>query len=350
MNKSRNYGIEFLRLILMFMICVLHVLGRGGLLVGSENLPFKNSVFWAMEIFAFCAVDGFAIISGYVAVNKKKKYERIVDIWFQTFFYSFVVTIILMFAGIGSNLGIVDVIKCALPITFNKFWYITAYFALFFAMPIFNMFIDKLSVNSAKMMFLITIFIYSIIGNIDDCFQTSFGYSAIWLMILYCIGLLVKKIRLFENKSSLFLIFVWFICLFSTWFIKVYTGIGRLINYTSPTILFSGIIMVILFSRLKLKGNFISKISSLTLGIYLLQLNPIIWDYIIKDAFLFVVSKNIFIGVVYVLLFALLIFICGLIVEWFRSIIAKKIGLSSLSKKIVNWFNVMLVKLIILLD
>lgn len=29
MEKQRNYGIDLLRLVLMLMVCLLHVLGRG---------------------------------------------------------------------------------------------------------------------------------------------------------------------------------------------------------------------------------------------------------------------------------------------------------------------------------
>ena len=75
MSKSHNYGIDLLRLVLMFMVCVLHVLGQGGVLDASSSFLIKNKIFWAMEILSYCAVDSFAIISGYMATNKPKKYK-----------------------------------------------------------------------------------------------------------------------------------------------------------------------------------------------------------------------------------------------------------------------------------
>lgn len=36
MKTERNYGIELLRLCLMFMVCLLHVLGQGGILEASK--------------------------------------------------------------------------------------------------------------------------------------------------------------------------------------------------------------------------------------------------------------------------------------------------------------------------
>ena len=32
MSKERNYGIDFLRLVFMYMVCILHTLGQGGVL------------------------------------------------------------------------------------------------------------------------------------------------------------------------------------------------------------------------------------------------------------------------------------------------------------------------------
>ena len=35
MSKERNYGIDLLRVVLMYMVCMLHTLGRGGILGAS---------------------------------------------------------------------------------------------------------------------------------------------------------------------------------------------------------------------------------------------------------------------------------------------------------------------------
>ena len=36
MTKERNYGIDLLRLVLMFMVCILHTLKQGGVLEACE--------------------------------------------------------------------------------------------------------------------------------------------------------------------------------------------------------------------------------------------------------------------------------------------------------------------------
>lgn len=203
MSNERNYGIDLLRLVLMFMVCMLHTLGQGGILNASELGSLNFKVFWLLEILSYCAVDGFAIISGYIAIDKPRKYNKIVDMWFQAFFYSFVVTLILTIVGVNSSWGKLDIIKCAFPVVFGKFWYFTAFFALFFAIPLLNKFIFAIDDKTSKKSFLILIFLFSIMGVIGDPFKSQNGYSAIWLIFLYCVGALAKKIKLFKKEKRL---------------------------------------------------------------------------------------------------------------------------------------------------
>ncbi|MFR1208642.1 MAG: hypothetical protein ACLSBG_00255 [Sellimonas intestinalis] len=107
--------------------------------------------------------------------------------------------------------------------------------------------------------------------------------------------------------------------------------------------------MVILFSRIRLKGTVIAKLSPLAFGIYLFQLNQVIWNNYLRGAFTFVAETNIILGVVYAFACAALIFISGLVVEFLRTKIAKVIKIPELSKKIVSVFHWMLKKVCVIL-
>ncbi len=349
MVKERNYGVDLLRLVLMFMVCILHTLKQGGILQACEIGTLDHKVYWFIEILAYCAVDGFAIISGYMAIDKPRKYEKLAEMWFQAFFYSFIVTLVFTILGFQESWTVKEIIKCALPVTFGKFWYFTAFFALFLAIPILNRFIFGIDEVFAKKTLIVLLVLFSVMGTATDPFKTNEGYSALWLVVLYCIGALAKKIKLFETKKSSVLILVWAACIVLTWGIYVFVGNDELIKYVSPTILLSGMIMVVLFARIKLKGTLISKLSPLAFGIYLFQINQVIWNNILKDAFAFVVSKPIALGVVYVFAFASLIFVSGLIVEFLRSKIAKWIRIPDLSKRIVEIIDECMIKLLVIL-
>lgn len=338
---KRNYGIDLCRLVLMFMVCILHVLGHGGVLNASSGNPIKSSVFGLIEILSFYAVDGFAFISGYASSGKNPKFHKLINMWFQVIFYSFFITLIVFLLGLAP-FNIKDLIKGILPVTTNVYWYFSSYFILFFTMPILNKFFLSLDKNTSKKAFIIIIFLFTILGLFMNPFKTNSGYSGLWLMVLYSLGILAKKIELFKNKSSLKLILVWIIFILISWALNQFLSIGILISYISPTIVFSGIIMVILFSRIKINQKCISiiaKLSPLAFGIYLFHETPIIRSTFIKNSFSFLVTKNIVLGILGVLFIAFIIFSIGLIIEFIRTKIYKLLKISTLSEKIESFFS-----------
>ena len=66
---KRNYGIDLLRIVLMFMVCMLHTLGQGGILKNCGDKTVEKAVFYLLEVICYCAVDAFAVISGYTATK-----------------------------------------------------------------------------------------------------------------------------------------------------------------------------------------------------------------------------------------------------------------------------------------
>lgn len=343
MNHTRNYGIDLLRLVFMFLVCMLHTLGQGGIITTCQPGTAAYQVFWFLEIIAYGATDGFAIISGYTAAEKPPKFNRLAELWFQAFFYSFVLTMLFTVVGLNPSFRKKDLIGYALPVIYRKFWYFTAYFALFFATPILNRFIAVVDERAAKKSVLILIILFSIVGRWTDAFTLNGGYSALWLMVLYCMGGMAKKGNLFERKKAVTLILIWAVCIILTWAERIY-GRTLLTHYTSPTIVMSALVMVILFSRLRLKGTIISKLAPLAFGIYLFQLSPVIWSRYLQNAFSFVAQENLVVGVVYVFVFAAVIFAAGLVVEFVRSKLARLVRIPELCKKIADGANWMLEK------
>lgn len=48
--KTRNYGIDFLRMISMIMIVMLHTLGHGGILRSVSFLSVHYQIAWLLEV------------------------------------------------------------------------------------------------------------------------------------------------------------------------------------------------------------------------------------------------------------------------------------------------------------
>ena len=342
MGKTRNYGIDLLRLVFMFMVCMLHTLGQGGILDACEEGSLRFRTFWLLEILSYSAVDGFAFISGYMSPDKPRKYEKLVEMWFQAFFYSFAVTLFLTAVGVGESLGKKDMLQCAFPVTYRKFWYFSSFFILYLSIPILNRYLFAIEESTAKKTLLVLFLLFSVISvgkDVDDPFELQNGYSAIWLLILYCMGVLAKRIRLFETRKTSSLLLLWALCVLLTWGHRVFADNERLVNYVSPTVLLSGILLVVLFSRLPVRGKGIATLSPLAFGIYLFQMNQVFWCQVLNGAFAFVAGKNVAVGVVCVFAFAGAIFLSGLAVEFVRSKLAKLCKIPALSRKIVELAN-----------
>lgn len=79
--KEKNYGIAGLRILAMFMVVILHILTQGGVLNASGRFTSQYEAGWLLQTAAFCAVDLYALISGYVWVYAEYRYRNIVELW-----------------------------------------------------------------------------------------------------------------------------------------------------------------------------------------------------------------------------------------------------------------------------
>lgn len=106
---SRNYGIDLLRIVSMFFIVLLHSFGHGGLLNGLDTNSTQYKAVYFFEISAYCAVDIFGIISGYVSYNpqgKKVKFSNLLKLWTEVVFLCilYIIGLIMKKCELGKNL------------------------------------------------------------------------------------------------------------------------------------------------------------------------------------------------------------------------------------------------------
>ena len=84
----RNYGLDLLRLMLMLMVVVLHVVNHGGIVQGTDKFSVNYSIANLLRSFTYCAVNCYALISGYVYINTKYRFSALIQIWLQAMVYS----------------------------------------------------------------------------------------------------------------------------------------------------------------------------------------------------------------------------------------------------------------------
>ena len=331
--NKRIYGIEFLRILLMFSVCFLHSVSQCGAMKNASDAISRNTIL-LFEKIAYCAVDGFAIISGYCARNTKRDRSKIVKFWFQAFFYSFIVSLVLYGIGVGrSSFSVKELIKAAFPVTFDAFWYFTSFFVLWLVEPVINKGFAEINKDKAAKLF-VAIFVFSTaMGIVADPFRTQNGYSPIWLIVLYIVGVLVKRAELFQKKRNITLVIMLVLCFGINWLETVFFHTSYLTSYVSPTVVLEAVLFVVLFARIERGNKVIRSIAPCVFGIYLLQTNKVLWTFLLKD--LFVVNiGNVALEILIAFGGALAIFVCGFIVELIRAKIEMILKMDFFYKKI----------------
>ena len=338
--KDRNYGIDLLRIVTMFMIVNLHVFWYGGILK-SENLYFlsaKYNIVWILEIICYVAVNCYALISGFVGIESRYKYSNIVLLWLRVVFYSISLYLI------GCIFGIVDfnfktLITFCFPVINSKYWYFTAYFCLFFFMPILNSALENMEYKLLRNSIIMIIIIISVLPFIyaGDIFLTRNGSSFVWLMVLYLIGGFIKKYNLhnkFSNNSMIILFAFCIILELGSAYLTSYLDLKgvtdfkfTLISYTSSTMLLSGISLLIIFSKLKVKSwrKIISFLSPLCFSVYLIHEHEVFSKRFIVGRSSTFLNYSTLKMLLYILITDIVIFVVCIFVDYFRELIFKKL-------------------------
>ena len=130
--KTRNYGIDFLRMISMIMIVMLHTLGHGGILRSVSFLSVHYQIAWLLEVIAFGAVNTYAMISGFVSVDSHFKISNILILWLQVLFYGILINTVFFFL-LPESRNTSGWIQALFPVTRKEYWYFTAYTGGFFS-------------------------------------------------------------------------------------------------------------------------------------------------------------------------------------------------------------------------
>lgn len=294
-KSGRNYGIDLLRFISMVFVVIIHLFEHGGILQQlTEGTTYV--IGWSFFIIVNCAVDIYIIISGYVTYREQQEtvdYSSYTKLWLQVVFYS----CLAYFIGIwgGKTFSLIEFVKCFFPVTTDQYWFFTKYSMMFFIMPVINRFAKYSTDKELTTVTIVGIAAFSIyctaVSPAYNAFDISSGYSFIWFVVLYIVGVWMKKCkipyRINNRKLTLILISSYLIPVLMKTFVAgaTYSLFGQsmgediLISYTAPTTVAVSVAYVSIFSKLKLGNNQIRIIKALTpatFATYLLHDNRIV--------------------------------------------------------------------------
>ena len=373
--KERNYGIDIFKMFAMYLVCVLHVLGQGGVLFSVEALSVNYVVVWTLELIAYVAVNCFALASGYVGINAKFRPNKLIYLWMATVFYGVLITFVFFISGVV-NIGFVDWKKALTPFLSGNYgggyWYLTAYAVTFLLVPFYNYLLNNFEKKKLAYLVAILFVLFSVIPAVkqQDYFLLKDGYSYAWISVLYIIGGYIGKYKPFEKLKTRTVCLLCFLSFFIVsfghnllnWYIvniknadisgqadaltSIYGKDGRFLkagiflNYTFPATLISAVILLELFSRIKVKNGFLkSKLVSfvpLVFFVYIIHTNRLVFDNILAGLFESYAKLNPVLLVLAVLGTALAIFVICIMIDMLRFELFKLIKVDKLCLFVEN--------------
>ena len=352
-QNERNYGIDSLRIVSMFMIVMLHVLGAGGILSLSAYGTSRYYCFWSLENLILCAVNCYALISGYVGVYSRFKPKNIVMLWLQVEFFSLGIALFLYFMFPGA-FGLRDILKSALPVICERYWYFTAYFTMFFFTPFMNRFVCETPKAALKKFFIAVFVLLSVLPTLadKDVFYTMNGYSALWLMVMYLLGAYIRHYSVLSQKKSAFFMGVFGVAIVCNWIAKfglaavsvrllgnesVHANI--LLEYTAPTIVVASVMLLCLFSKLRLNRFWLALVkflSPLTFGVYLVHMQPMIWTLLGDSPLAWLLELPLHAMIARFALLVIVIYLMSSILEWIRRLLFRLLRIDKIVGKLID--------------
>lgn len=301
-TRERNLGIELFRIVAMLLIVLLHVLGRGGVYGNAEYLGTNYKIAWFLETAAYCSVNCYALISGFVGIHSRFRFRKIVLLWLEVAFITLSTTA--LFAVFAPEMVVADDwIKAAFPLIKREYWYFNAYVLMFPFLPLLNHGLLAIDRRTHKR---IVLFLFAVTALLPlfterDIFELSSGYSAVWLMVLYVFGAYFGRFGVPKRAHPLLCLLLFFGATTAAWGQKigllsaVQTGLlqkdsslaqsaGDLIGYTSPLMVTMALALLWLFAQIRVRGKVISAVISnlgkATFGVFLVHVGAMVWDFI----------------------------------------------------------------------
>lgn len=347
-SKKRNANMELLRMISIFMVIILHALGKGNCLVNTALDHSANALIaWFIEILSISAVNIFVLISGYFLVDAGFKLRRLIELVLEAVFYGIFGLLVCAALGIdfGMQINTYFMLLTFLPIHMDVFWFVTIYILIYILQPILSAGIKALSKKQFG-----TVIIFLLIYT---CLVKSFlpfkmetdmaGYDLIWFLTVFLIGAYFKLFgfkHLKDSKKGILVFFGATIVVFLEQLALDYaiTNLGRLeflkdcyIAYNNVFVILQAVGIFAFFVNKKPMGEKAGKVicflSPMTLGVYLAHENLCfryqwqkwlgIYDSICEPTYMFLLKL---IGG------AIVVYVCGTVIDYLRIQLFKVVG------------------------
>lgn len=324
LKKDRDSNIELLRIVLMFMVVVLHLVAHGcdflKVNTGSYERTSKDFLFSLLTSFTVIAVNCFVFISGYYGI--KFRVKSLMSFLLQGLFYSVTAYLILGVWVFGLDIWSVSFLKSFFPVSNTEWWFFNSYLGLYILAPIINKGTDSLTIYRLGGLAVILVYTEATHLITGANFFSGNGFNLYTIMVVYIIARFCRRLTISLPKPFLiylalsFLVCLWIYCLLS---INKQSLAWRITVYNCPLIILAAISFFYGFKQMRLKSRLINKIAPLVFGVYLIHessfVSRILYS-IMRELNSRVDSSLTIMAVLF--LAAILVFITGICIEGVR--------------------------------
>lgn len=295
----------------------------------------QHDVALFLQVSSMCSINIFGLISGYVGYGRKIKIENLFKMWLRVIFWTTVITMVFLLIDKSRVNGLV-IRKTFLPIISQTYWYITAYFIVAILSPVTNWIVKRTNNWVVFICLCIVTVVLSII-------HPTSGNNAVWLLLLYFYGAVLKKTGIAANKLAIPGIIGYVMSVLLTWIAVKLQESGIIIWNrflwglwggrsdglwpSSISMLLAALFLLQTGINLKLSKKtteVLRKMTPLIFSVYLIHVHPLVFE-VLKNAFVPLITKQAWIVAFVVLIVSMLIFVLCAGLDIPRSILFDKI-------------------------
>lgn len=357
---ERNTSLDALRVLCMFLIVLGHAMVHGHVLDTLSPNSINYYIVNILRAFFSVHVNCFVLISGYFLCTYKFRLSKVFFIWWQTFFWSVTLYIFVCISGIVP-FEIESLLRACLPVTQQRYWFVTTYLLMYVLIPLLNAAIHTMSQRQHAFFIATFFFIYIVLQNLFfwKKFTSTNSYDPLFFAFLYMIA---AYFRLYPAKRTQLRYFLCYflVCLFSAiWKIgmELFTnkivgesmGDSIFLSYSSITMVIASASLFRFFEGLSITNRLAQKVvtllSSLTFGVYLIHEQPeiraFLWEKLLRPGN-YVQSPFL---ILFLLGIALFVFLLCALLEYLRNRVSELFSIRKLIIAISNRVKIRAVSL-----
>lgn len=199
-EDTREYNLDLLRIVSMFLIVLQHALYFGGMYDIGYSMGGVNILSVCFTFFqSICVIstNTYVLISGYFLINERFRLSKLFKIVCEVLFYSWVILILFIYKNGLVGMDIKTLLPSVLPITYIGYWFVSAYIIMYCLMPVLNLLINRINRKQHFGIICILVCVFSVLTTLLPFSQIMgvgrWGQSVVWFVVLYIIGAFLKK-------------------------------------------------------------------------------------------------------------------------------------------------------------